>query len=240
MKLPEELTSELYFSDPKSHWFAECLLVKKPLERKVLGVYKQRLDASDSKIRFAAIAYLNIQKIVAELEHGEFIYFDDENRLKMHFNTESLIIFLRASLDLATSAYYTYFSQNTNIDSINDFLKKIGKGRKNKAEIEWLPSDSQDFWFDVYGDYSTEEYFTWIHLLVGRDKGMSLRDLIIHKQNVEVDTYIDDDDKGHFYIGLTKDSMGHVNPWLEHIFQSVQRLLDRIRDDIINAEKCIN
>ena len=236
MKSPEQLTSELYFSDSTCHWFAECLQVKKPLDKKVFGVYKQRLDASDSKIRFAAKTYISIVEIVSELEHGEFIYFDDENRLDLHFYTESLIIFLRASMDLAISAYYSYFSQNTNIDSINKFLKKIKTGQDNKAEIEWLPSDSYKFWLGVYEDYSSEDY-RWIHSLVGKNKGMSLRDLVIHKKNLVLDTYIDDAGKGRFYIGLTNDSIGPVKPWLKHIFQSVEYVMERVRDDIVNSEK---
>lgn len=235
MKSPKELVSELYFSDPNTHWFAECLQVKKPLDIKVLGVYKQRLDACDMKMRFSAKAFLAIQSVIKKLEHGEFIYFDDAGRLEVNFNVESMIIFLRAALDLAVSAYSAYFSSKTNIDSFNDFIKRIGKGQIEKPE--WLPVQSQAFWLGVYEDYESEEYYTWVCLLVGRDKGMSLRDLVIHKQNVTVDTYIDEDDKGRFYIGLSKDSMGHILPWLEHIFDSVQRTIERVKNDILNAEK---
>jgi hypothetical protein len=93
MKSPKELVSELSFSDPSTHWFADCKRISKPLDNKVLGVYGQRLDACDSKIRFAAKAYLAIRRIVSELEHGEFVYFDDASRLEMSFYTESLLIF---------------------------------------------------------------------------------------------------------------------------------------------------
>ena len=237
MKSPEELVSELSFSDPGTHWFAECRQVQKPLDNKVLGVYGQRLDACDSKIRFAAKAYLAIRKTVFELEHGEFIYFDDASKLDMSFHTESLLIFLRASLDLAISAYCAYFSTKTNIDSFNDFIKKVGKGQQAQAEAVWLPTHSREFWSGVYEDHASEEFYTWIHALVGKDKGMSLRDLVIHKQSVIVDTYIDDNDRGRFFIGLTKDSMGQIMPWLEHIFNWVQTVMDRVKSDIVTAEK---
>jgi len=237
MKSPEELVSELSFSDPTTHYFAECRQVNRPLDNKVLGVYGQRLDACDSKIRFAAKAYLAIREIVSELEHGEFIYFDDASRLDMSFHTESLLIFLRASLDLAISAYCAYFSGKTNIDSFNDFIKKVGKGQQAQTESDWLPINSRKFWADIYEDYASEEYYTWVHALVGKDKGMSLRDLVIHKQSVVVDTYIDENDKGRFLIGLTKNSMGHIMPWLEHTFEWVQTVMDRVKNDIAVAEK---
>ena len=211
--------------------------MNKPLDNKVLGVYGQRLDACDSKIRFAAKAYLAIRTIVSELEHGEFIYFDDASRLDMSFYTESFLIFLRASLDLAVSAYYAYFSAKTNIDSFNDFIKKFGKEQQTQTESDWLPSKSREFWSGVYEDYATEEFYTWTHALVGKDKSMSLRDLVIHKQSVIVDTYIDENDKGRFFIGLTKDSMGHIMPWLEHTFDKVQIVMDRVKSDITDAEK---
>ena len=237
MKSPEELVSELSFSDPSTHWFAECRRVNKPLDNKVLGVYGQRLDACDSKIRFAAKSYLAIRKIVSELEHGEFIYFDDASRLDMSFNAESLLIFLRASLDLVISTYYAYFGAKTNIDSFNDFVKQVGKRQQAQAESGWLPTNSREFWSGVYEDYISDDFYTWIHALVGKDKGMSLRDLVIHKQSVIVDTYIDANDRGRFFIGLTKDSMGHIMPWLEHIFEWVQTIMDRVKSDIVDAEK---
>jgi hypothetical protein len=66
---------------------------------------------------------------------------------------------------------------------------------------------------------------------------MSLRDLVIHRQNVIVDTYVDDDDEERFFIGLTRDSMGHMMPWLEHIFRWIQIVMDRGKSDIVVAEK---
>ena len=239
MKSAEELVSELYFSDSNTHYFNECRMIRKPYDGKILGVYGQRLDACDAKIRFAAKAYIEIQRIVDELEHGEFIYFDDRNRLDMNFYAESFLIFCRASIDLAVSGYYTYFAGKTNLDSFNDFMKKTGRSQQTQQDIEWMPSDSKDFWQGVYEDYSTEEYYTWIQSLVGTNKGLSLRDLVVHKSNVIIDTYIDDNDKGRFYIGLTSDRMEHTMPWLEHIFNWVQQILRQIKLDIIESEKTI-
>jgi hypothetical protein len=233
MKTPHEMVSELWYSDPSAHIFNECRRVKKEYEPRILGIYGQRLDACDIKIRFAAKSYLAVQEIVETLEHGEFVYFDDESRLEMSFYVESLLIFLRASLDLAVSAYFTYFTGSTKLDSFHDFVKKIRNG------IDWLPENSESLWLAVYEDYGSEENFTWVHVLVGREKGLSLRDLVVHKSNVLIDTCIDEDDRGRFYIGLTKDGMGHVLPWLEHVFGWTQKIIVTIKNDIVDAEKAL-
>jgi hypothetical protein len=239
MKSPEEILSELFFCDPSSHYFAECLQVTKPLEAKVLGVYSQRLDACDMKIRFAAKSFLENEKIIRELQHGEFIYFDDQSRLSMNFYTESFVIFLRAALDLSISAYDAYFNEktSTSIDSFNNFIKQVSKIQEKEDQSTWIPANSLSFWSNLFQDYALEEGYMWLHALVGKSKGRSLRDLVIHRQNVYIDTWIDDNDRGRFVIGLTKDSMGYVMPWLEHIFESSQKVIGKVKEDILASEE---
>ena len=237
MKSPEEILSGLFFCDPSSHYFAECLQVTKPLEAKVLGVYSQRLDACDMKIRFAAKSFLENEKIIQQLQHGEFIYFDDESRLSMNFYTESFVVFLRAALDLSISAYHAYFNEKTSIDSFNDFIKQVIKIQEKEDQSTWIPANSLSFWSNLFQDYALEEGYMWLNALVGKSKGMSLRDLVIHKQNVYIDTWIDDNDRGRFVIGLTKDSMGYVMPWLEHIFESSQKVIGKVKEDILASEE---
>jgi hypothetical protein len=233
MKTPHELASELWYSDPSTHIFNECRTIKKEYEPRILGIYGQRLDACNIKIRFAAKSYLAVQEIVGALEHGEFIYFDDENRLEMSFYVESLLVFLRASLDLAVSAYFAYFTGNTKLDSFHDFVKKVGNG------IDWLPENSEPLWLAAYEDYASKEHFTWAHVLVGREKGLSLRDMVVHKSNVLIDTYIDENDRGRFYIGLTRESMGGIMSWLEHVFDWTHKIIVMIEQDIVDAEKAL-
>ena len=237
MKSPEDLISDLNYSDPTTHCFVDCIDVLKPLGGNLVGIYKQRLDACDLKLRFAAKSLLEIRRIVSELEHGEFIYFDDANRLSMSFYVESFVIFLRSTLDLEISAYYLYFSSKSDIDSFNDFIKLVGKDQRGDVAMSWLPVNSKNFWFEVHKDYDSVDPYTWIHALVGTGKGQSLRDLVIHKQSVFVDTYIDADDKGRFYIGLKKYVEKPLVPWLLLIFQQVQTIMDKIKDDIMTAER---
>jgi hypothetical protein len=237
MKSPEEILSELFFCDPSSHYFAECLQVTKPLEAKVLGVYSQRLDACDMKIRFAAKSFLENEKIIRELQHGEFIYFDDQSRLSMNFYTESFVIFLRAALDLSISAYHAYFNEETNMDSFNKFIKQVSKIEEKEDQSTWIPANSLSFWSNLFQDFALEEDYMWLHALVGRGKGRSLRDIVIHRQNVCINTCIDDNDHGRFVIGLTKDSMGYVMPWLEHIFESSQKVIGKVKEDILASEE---
>jgi hypothetical protein len=233
MKTVQELVCDLSYSDPGTHIFGECRRIKRAYEPKILGIYGQRLDACNVKIRFAAKSYLEVQDIVGELEHGEFIYFDDASRLNMTFYVESFLIYSRAALDLAVSAYYTYFTGDTNLDSFHGFVKKI------PGEVDWLPDNSKRLWSAVHKDYNSEGCYTWIHALVGTEKGLSLRDLVVHKSNVVIDTYIDENDKGRFYIGFTRDSMGHIVPWLDHIFNWTRKILLTIKRDIVNAEKAL-
>jgi len=179
LKTPEILATELYICDPATHVFYDCRTINKQYEKRLLGIYEQRLDACNVKIRFAAKSLLAARKIVKELEHGEFIYFDDENRLRLSYYVENFLIFSRASIDLAISAYYLYLSGSKNLDSFNDFLKKLSKG------IGVLPVKSKEFWSTVCKAFEAD-YFTWVHALVGKEKGLSLRDLVVHKGTVEV------------------------------------------------------
>jgi hypothetical protein len=118
--------------------------------------------------------------------------------LKVHFGLEAFVVFLRAALDTAVGGYALYFSAKTDIDSINDVLKKWPPG--------WVPERSRVAWQGIKAAYDSET-FTWIHSLTGRDKGMSLRDLAVHKGIVSIDTMIDEAHRGRFfYHSLTRNS----------------------------------
>ncbi|NJN99285.1 MAG: hypothetical protein HC875_36920 [Anaerolineales bacterium] len=207
-------------------------MIKNPYDIRILGLYGQRLDSCNIKFRFAAKSYLEVISVLNELEHGEFIYFDDESRLKVSFYIESLMIFLRACLDMAVSAYYIYFSGKTDLDSFNDFLKKLANFSV------WLPNESKEYWDILNIQYSSDE-FAWIHALAGSDKGMSLRDIAVHKSLIEIDTGIDDKDRGYFELKLSKGNYGHAQTWINSIYQNVEALLDMLKRDIVNAEKLI-
>lgn len=230
MKEPSVLISEMSYCDPTTHIFYECRMIGKPYEKRILGIYGQRLDSCNMKFRFAAKSYLGIMQILDELEHGEFIYFDDESRLGAIFYVESLMIFIRASLDLAISAYYIYFTGKTDLDSLNDFLKKLEKF------LNWIPQDSREYWEALNNNYASESY-EWIHTLAGRDKGMSLRDIAVHKSLIEIDTAIDERDRGRFYIKLDKYNYTHAKSVIDDIYQRVADMLRRIKEDIVNVER---
>ncbi len=233
MKTPQALVTELYICDPVTHIFYDCRTINKQYDKRLLGIYEQRLDACNVKIRFAAKSLLAARKIVKELEHGEFIYFDDESRLGLTYYVESFLIFSRASIDLAISAYHLYFFESSNLDSFNDFLKKLPE------RIGTFPVKSRQFWNTVYEAFEAE-HFTWIHTLVGKEKGLSLRDLVVHKGLVEVDTYINDNNRGRFYVGLDRQNEDDVLPCLNEIFDWVQKIVDRIRKDVLDAEKMLD
>jgi len=233
LKTPEALVTELYICDPVTHIFYDCRIINKQYGKRLLGIYEQRLDACNVKIRFAAKSLLAARKIVKELEHGEFIYFDDESRLGLSYYVESFLIFSRASIDLAISAYHLYFFGSGNLDSFSDFLKKLPE------RIGTLPAKSRRFWSTVYEAFEAE-HFTWIHALVGKEKGLSLRDLVVHKGMVEVDTHADDDHRDKFYIGLDRRNEDYLLLCLNEIFDWIQKIVDRIRKDVLDAEKMLN
>lgn len=218
---------DMWFSDPTTHIFYEVLDQKRRTDPRAVGVYRQRLDASNLKLRFAVQALREVTAVVRELEHGEFIYFDDANRLKAHFGLEAFVVFLRTALDTAVGGYAPYFSGKTDIDSINDVLKKWPPA--------WIPERNLIAWEGIKAAYDSET-FTWIHSLVGRDKGMSLRDLAVHKGIVSIDTVIDYADRGRFVITLDKETVAPAGPWLEAAFHHVHQFIFALRDQIRDAD----
>jgi hypothetical protein len=75
--------------------------------------------------------------------------------------------------------------------------------------------------------------------LAGSDKGMSLRDIAVHRSVIEIDTAIDDNDKGYFDIKLSRGRYRHAKTWITLVYQEAENLLDLIGQDIINAEQSL-
>lgn len=232
MKDNEILLSENYHIQPENQYFFDCYSIKKELTDRSFNIYKYKLEAADTKLRFATFAYEEIKKITDELEVGEFIYFDDYNRLRMSFYLEAFLVFARAGLDLSISSYYTYFHDTTNLDSLNDFIKKI------KKEHDWLPLFSKDKWLELVGDYDSEN-LTWIKALVGASSGVSLRDKVVHKGSILIDTIINESDKGCFVIHLNSKEISYLVPWLINTFGQISQYLITIKNDILMADSGI-
>jgi hypothetical protein len=221
------MRDEMWFSDPSTNIFYDVLEQTRHTDKKLVGVYRARLEASDLKLRFAGRALDDVTAVIDELEHGEFLYFDDTNRLKAHFGLAAFLIFLRAALDTAVGGYGAYFSGKTDIDSINDVLKKWPP--------KWLPTANEAAWGDIKSAYDSADY-TWVHALVGRDKGMSLRDLVVHKGTVSIDTIIDENDRGLFVVHVGREAQAPAKLWLTDIFDRAHRFILSLRDQIRAAE----
>jgi hypothetical protein len=233
MRSPEEIVGELWFSDSSTHLFGNIRTVRKLLQPKTLGVYGSRLDAANQKFRYASEQLLRVQQMVGSLQHGEFIYFNDADRLTAHSALEAHLIFLRASIDLVVAAWWAYYSDTTNLDSFNDLLKKLS----NNA-VPWfdaLSEESRQYWDSLKSVYAAKE-FNWLGALIGRDRGQSLRDLAVHRSVLQLSTKIDENDRGVFALVLDSTSEGPALPWLNSIFGSTQQLLDRMCSDIAVAE----
>lgn len=231
MKDNSTLLSENYHIEPENQIFYECYAIDKKLEEKAYNIYRYKLEAADVKLRFATLAYDEIKKITNQLEIGEFIYFDDFNRLKMSFYLESFLVYSRAALDLSISSYYTYFQGTTNLDSLNDFIKKI------KRANEWLPMFSKPLWTELVNEYDSENY-SWVKALVGATSGVSLRDKVVHKGSILIDTIINESDKGCFILHLNSKEISYLIPWLINTSAQVNLYLSTIKNDIIMTDGC--
>jgi len=221
------MLDDLWFSDPTTHIFHEINDPRGLQDRRVLGVYRQRLDAANLKVRFAAQALEDVEGIIRQLEHGEFIYFDDASRLKASFNLEAFVVFLRAAIDTTLCAYAAYFTGKTTFDSVNDVL--------SKWPVTWIPPERLGPWEELRAAYDSKS-FTWIHALAGREQGMSWRDLAVHKTTLAIDTIIDEKDRGKFVIALDKETFGPAGPWLKNIFDEALRFVLVLMNQVRAAE----
>jgi hypothetical protein len=229
MIIPSALLEELCYSDPATHLFADIRRVRKPLGSRTLGVYGARLDAANFKVRYAADALVRLLKILDGLGHGEFIYFDDESRLAAHAALESFLVFLRATLDLVTAAWWAYHTDQIGLDSFHDLLKKLKQG------VAWAPLTNADGSPTLPGkivDDFESDAITWLDAVVGKAKGMSLRDLAMHRSVLELNPMIDERDKGFIAITLSSDSIGEATAWTLHVYESASRFVLFVRSSI--------
>jgi len=219
------ILNENYYINPENQFFYDCSSINKKLTDQNLNIYKYKLLSADFKLRFTVLAYENLVKYIEGLEVGEFIYFSDQDRLSMSFYLESFLIFARTTFDLAISSYYIYFQNKSNLDSLNDFIKKI------KNDSSWLPQISSNLWNKLISDYDAKD-FNWINTLVGASSGVSLRDKAVHKGLLQIDTYINDCDKGCFILHLNAKEVGYLYPWILNVKSSLFQYLFAIRNDI--------
>lgn len=236
MYIPHELVDQLWFSDPSTHLFHQVRTVRKQLDRRTLGIYGSRLDAANQKIRYAAEALVRVLRIVSELTHGEFIYFDDRSRLAAHEALESFLIFLRASMDLITAAWWAYHTDTTNLDSFHDLLKRL------RAGVQWAPvqlDGTPTYWGELIAMFDSAD-FSWLSALVGQSKGQSLRDIAVHRSVLELDTIVNDQDKGVFVLALGKDSVGQADAWLASIYEQAMGFIVRVRQNIADHEHALD
>jgi hypothetical protein len=155
------------------------------------------------KLRFAAYGFEQIKKYVSEIENGEFIYLDDRTRLMLSCHFESLVIFLRAALDMGISAYSIYFSGKTNLDSFSDFIKNV------KKKIDWIPSHSLEFWEGIVTKLESEPTH-WTNWLMVKEDGISVPDKSVHKGTIPIKTHINDNDKGCIVVDYNKHEMTYL------------------------------
>lgn len=117
-----------------------------------------------------------------------------EERTRLLFYTESMILLARTALDVA-SYVFSHFILNTRKDSFNDFAKTIIKSDRDDI------SELKDF-FEKEGEDNTSAY----RLLCGITRGRALRDIVAHQSNVKLEyhEYRENSDKEKLFIVIDK------------------------------------
>jgi hypothetical protein len=235
MIIPDRLVDELWFSDPSTNLFRTIQNPRKSLDPRTRGIYADRLKSANQKVRYAADSLVRLLKIIDDLGSGEFIYFDDLCRLQAHAAMESFLIFARATLDLVSAAWWAYHTESTNLDSFHDLLKKLRQG------LAWAPLDlnGERTYAGQLVTAFADDSFTWLSAVVGQSKGLSLRDLAVHRSALTLNTAIDGDDRGRILVDLDKDAVGDADRWMVTIYEEALRFVYHVRADIEALEVVI-
>jgi hypothetical protein len=219
---PEELVSELWFSDPSTNLFAAILSPRKSLAPRTLGIYADRLASANQKIRYAADALMRLRRMIGDLSHGEFIYFDDRSRLEAQAALESFLIFTRATLDLVTAAWWAYKTDTTKLDSFHEFLKTV-----QREGLSWAPlriDGAITLVGQLIGDFASDS-FTWLSAVVGQAKGQSLRDLAVHRSALQLDAGQDERERGRIVLALDKSTECDADAWMVAVYENALRFV---------------
>lgn len=106
------------------------------------------------------------------------------------FYFESMIVFARNALDVASFVYSDLFFDQR-MDSFNRFIKKVK--RSNDPMLEELKQ--------FYNNYE-ENKMSALRLLCGSENGRALRDIIVHQANVRMEyyEYKENSEKEHLFL----------------------------------------
>jgi len=219
----EKLISEDFDIQPENRLFSSCDTLLQLNDKRIQGRYTQRINGCDLKLRFAAYAYEQIKRYSLEIEHGEFIYLDDKTRLMLSYHFESLVIFLRAALDMGISAYSIYFSGNTSLDSFSEFIKKV------KSKQPWITS--REYWEEMITRFENPTTH-WTNWLIGKDSGVSVRDKSVHRGVIPINTYINDNYKGFITVDYDRHEMTYLLPICSELFYETHAVLQKIKCEI--------
>lgn len=146
-----------------------------------------------------------------------------EDKTKLLFYTENMILSARSALDVATYI----FSQvllNKRIDSFNNFAKAILKSKDER--FLGLGRFLED-----EGDNSTSAY----RLLCGITKGRSLRDIVAHQSNVRLEycEYKEDSEKEKLFIIIDRSPYDY-NWFIENFCDDVDNILSNVLEVMEN------
>lgn len=230
MKDNKEILSEFFYNNIHSHFFKECYILKKELKDDLKRLFLYKLECSDAKFRYTIYAYEEINKICKQHDWSKSIYLVDSERLMLSFYLESYLVLSRACVDLAISAYYCYFKESKNLDSLNDFIKKI------KKESDWLPLISKCFWEDLINKHNEKEY-NHLKAFLGSDNGVALRDKVVHKGNIYItETPVEGTNQEVLSIILNNQYYHNLIPWMIDTHSLITSIILQIKNDIIHVD----
>jgi len=104
-----------------------------------------------------------------------------DDAINVYYHLEALILFARATLDIASGLFSCFIFEEKSYDSFNKFTKQL---------IRTFPND------EISQEYSRlrNEDISWFSIICGTEKGRSLRDKIVHQTEFPIE-YIEISDK---------------------------------------------
>ena len=137
-------------------------------------------------------------------------------KTELLFYFESMIVFARNALDVASFVYSDLFFDQR-IDSFNKFMKKV-----KKSEAPFLEDLKQ-----YYIKAEEEEMFA-LRMLCGSEKGRALRDIIVHQANVHMEyyEYKANSEKEHLFLEIKDAAPIDIDFFMSHFTQDVIEILE--------------
>lgn len=204
-----------------SPFFHNLLEVQKPIESKFLGIYKSKLAASEHKIAQFQYCFLRLKELLKTADKEAETKNDVILEITVMF--EAYLLFCKSSMDFATCAYWIYYNNSSNIDSMSQFYKKVKNGDSKVLSL--------DKWKTLLESIKEDDFFA-IDMFLGDEK-QSLRDLSIHGRKIKIITF---PGENKLYFETNYKSFAEMNTWLDFADMTLFTILNAFRFELSMSE----